>query len=38
MLAQAGIDPKRRPQTLSLDDWGSLYASWRLRYPESDAD
>ena len=37
ILAQAGIDPKRRPQTLSLDDWGSLYASWRLRYPETDA-
>ena len=38
ILAQAGIDPKRRPQTLSLDDWGSLYASWRLRYPETHAD
>ena len=37
ILSQAGIDPKRRPQTLSLDDWDSLYASWRLRYPESDA-
>ena len=37
MLSDAGIDPKRRPQTLSLDDWGSLYAAWRLRYPETDA-
>ena len=36
ILIQAGIDPKRRPQTLSLDDWGSLYAAWRLRYPETD--
>lgn len=24
MLSQAGIDPKRRPQTLSLEDWGLL--------------
>ena len=27
MLSEAGIDPKRRPATLSLDDWGALYAS-----------
>ena len=38
ILAQAGIDHRRRPQTLSLDDWGSLYAAWRLRYPETDDD
>jgi 16S rRNA (adenine1518-N6/adenine1519-N6)-dimethyltransferase len=38
MLSEAGIDPKRRPQTLSLADWGSLYAAWRLRYPESHTD
>lgn len=37
MLSEAGIDPRRRPQTLSLDDWGNLYAAWRLRYPETDA-
>ena len=37
VLSAAGIDPRRRPQTLSLDDWGSLYAAWRLRYPETDA-
>ena len=37
ILSRAGIDLRRRPQTLSLDDWGSLYASWRLRYPETDA-
>ncbi len=38
ILAHAGIDPRRRPQTLSIEDWGSLYAAWRLRYPETDAD
>ena len=38
MLSDANIDSRRRPQTLSLDDWGSLYAVWRLRYPESHAD
>ncbi len=37
VLQHANIDPKRRPQTLSLDEWGDLYAAWRLRYPESDA-
>ena len=38
MLSDAPIDPRRRPQTLSLDDWGDLYAAWRLRYPEIHAD
>ena len=38
ILSDADIDPKRRPQTLSLDDWGNLYAAWRLRYPESHAN
>lgn len=37
VLQSANIDPKRRPQTLSLDEWGDLYAAWRLRYPEYDA-
>ena len=37
LLSQAGIDARRRPQTLSLADWGSLYAAWRLRYPDTDA-
>lgn len=37
VLLAADIDPRRRPQTLSLDDWGNLYAAWRLRYPESHA-
>ncbi len=36
LLSQAGIDARRRPQTLSLADWGSLYAAWRLRYPDAD--
>ncbi|MXY45967.1 MAG: ribosomal RNA small subunit methyltransferase A [Chloroflexi bacterium] len=37
VLQHANIDPKRRPQTLSLDEWGDLYAAWRQRYPESNA-
>ena len=37
VLQYANIDPKRRPQTLSLDEWGDLYAAWRRRYPESNA-
>ena len=28
MLDDAGIDPTRRPATLSLNDWGALYSSW----------
>ena len=28
MLVSAGIDPKRRPQTLSLDDWGGLHEAY----------
>ena len=34
MLSAADIDPRRRPQTLSIPDWGRLYAAYRLRYPE----
>lgn len=29
MLRRAGIDASRRPQTLSMDDWGRLYAAHR---------
>lgn len=29
MLEQADIDPKRRAQTLSMDEWGRLYDSYR---------
>ena len=38
MLSDASIDPRRRPQTLSLDDWGDLYAAWRLRYADTHAN
>ena len=38
MLSRAGIDASRRPQTLSVAEWGSLYAAWRLRYPDTDAN
>ena len=30
LLARAGIDPKRRAETLSLAEWGSLYEAARL--------
>jgi 16S rRNA (adenine1518-N6/adenine1519-N6)-dimethyltransferase len=33
MLTRAGIDPKRRPQTLSVPDWGQLYTSFRATVP-----
>ena len=29
MLRRAGVDPKRRAQTLSLPEWGSLYREYR---------
>ncbi len=29
LLAAAGLDPHRRAQTLTLDEWGSLYRVWR---------
>ena len=29
MLEQAEIDPKRRAQTLSMEEWGRLYDSYR---------
>ena len=29
ILETANIDPKRRAQTLSLDEWGGLYHAWR---------
>lgn len=29
LLDTANIDPSRRAQTLSLDDWGCLYHAWR---------
>ena len=30
LLAAAGIEPSRRAQTLSLEEWGHLYQVWRL--------
>jgi 16S rRNA (adenine1518-N6/adenine1519-N6)-dimethyltransferase len=32
LLARAQIDPVRRAETLSLDEWGRLYQEW-LRFP-----
>ncbi len=29
LLAAASLDPQRRAQTLSLDEWGGLYRAWR---------
>lgn len=29
MSVSAGIDPSRRPQTLSLDEWGALYEAYK---------
>ena len=37
LLSDSDIDARRRPQTLSLADWGNLYAAWRLRYPDTHA-
>ena len=33
MLLGAGIDPKRRAQTVSIEEWGSLYTEWRALAP-----
>jgi 16S rRNA (adenine1518-N6/adenine1519-N6)-dimethyltransferase len=29
LLVTAGLDSRRRAQTLSLDEWGGLYRAWR---------
>ncbi len=29
MLAEAGLDPARRAQTLTLDEWAALYRAYR---------
>ena len=31
VLTQAGVDPARRAQTLSMEEWGALYDAWRPR-------
>lgn len=36
MLLDAGIDSRRRAETLSLAEWGSLYERFRLNYPHDD--
>jgi len=28
LIEEAGLDPRQRPATLSMDDWGALYARW----------
>jgi len=33
LIEQAGLDPKQRPATLSMDDWGALYTRWRESEP-----
>ena len=33
MLEAAGIDPKRRPETLSVAEWGDVYNQWRTVNP-----
>jgi hypothetical protein len=30
-LAEVGIDPERRPQTLTLTEWESVYRAFNLR-------
>ncbi|MFN3741477.1 MAG: 16S rRNA (adenine(1518)-N(6)/adenine(1519)-N(6))-dimethyltransferase RsmA [Anaerolineales bacterium] len=32
LLLQAGIDPQRRAETLSLDEWGQLVNAWKTRW------
>ena len=36
LLVQGGVDPRRRAETLSLQEWGSLYRVWRLNYTHAD--
>ena len=36
MLSSAGVDPRRRPQTLSLPEWGNLYRAFRQDFPAAD--
>jgi len=33
MLLSAGVDPTRRPQTLSIEEWGTLYREWTTLVP-----
>ena len=39
MLSEAGVDSSRRPQTLTLDEWGKLYDAFRrVSGPSPDAE
>lgn len=38
LLAKAGIDPVRRPSTLSIPEWGALYDAWAGRDDAAAAD
>ena len=33
VLTQAGVDPARRAQTLSMEEWGALYDAWHRSVP-----
>lgn len=33
ILATAGVDPSRRPATLSIEEWGAVYNAWRSSRP-----
>jgi 16S rRNA (adenine1518-N6/adenine1519-N6)-dimethyltransferase len=35
LLAQAGVDPQRRAETLSLEEWGALWKVWHRTAPDS---
>ena len=37
VLTRAGVDPVRRAATLSLDEWGGLYAAWRMHAARAEA-
>ena len=34
MLDSAGIESRRRPGTLSVEEWGQVYQAWRAQRPE----
>ena len=36
LLEAARVDPRRRPQTLSLDEWGGLYGAYCLKYGHNE--
>ena len=36
LLEAAHVDPRRRPQTLTLDEWGGLYKAYCLKYGHNE--